>query len=461
MPTYNASSTMAEFHADNSFVRMLLGAIGSGKSVACCMEVLARAYAQKPNKQGVRKTRWCVIRNTYPELRDTTMKTWMDWIPPSLGVYRKQDNSFNMRANLGDGTSIEMEVLFRALDKPNDVKKLLSLELTGAWINEAREIPRQILDMLVGRIGRFPSMRDGGASWFGVIIDTNPPDEDHWIYKQFEELHPEGWKKFHQPSGIGPEAENIENLPKNYYKNMMAGKDEEWINVYCRGKYGFVSDGKPVYPEFNDRIHYNEDICHITDLPVYIGLDFGLTPAAVFIQQMADGGFHVIDELIGTDIAADAFADEIRRLMNKNKYTFEEGWGDPAGDFRAQTDANTPFMVMDTHGVPLTPAPTNDPAIRRDAVAHNLSTLTFTGQPRLMLGPKCKFLRKAFNGGYKYKRMQISNSEIYADKPDKGMYSHVSDALQYGLLGLGEGDALMFGDHTLEKVRVIPGLNYR
>ena len=59
-----------------------------------------------------------------------------------------------------------------------DVKKLLSLELTGVWVNEAREIPKSIIDAVTMRCGRFPSMREGGPSWSGVICDTNAPEED-------------------------------------------------------------------------------------------------------------------------------------------------------------------------------------------------------------------------------------------------------------------------------------------
>ena len=40
---------------------------------------------------------------------------------------------------------LDLEVIFLALDRPEDVKKLLSLELTGIWINEAREIPKVLL----------------------------------------------------------------------------------------------------------------------------------------------------------------------------------------------------------------------------------------------------------------------------------------------------------------------------
>ena len=45
-------------------------------------------------------------------------------------------------------------------------KKLLSLELTGAWINEAREVPKAILEGLTGRVGRYPK-KEGGKGGGG------------------------------------------------------------------------------------------------------------------------------------------------------------------------------------------------------------------------------------------------------------------------------------------------------
>jgi len=143
------------------------------------------------------------------------------------------------------------------LDKPDDIKKLLSLEVTGGWLNEAREIPKAVMDMLIGRLGRYPSKREGGASWYGLIMDTNPPDSDHWWYTLFEENDiPHNFALFKQPSGMSDEAENRENLPGPYYENMIAGKTQEWINVYVHGNYGFITTGKPVYPEYQDDVHF-------------------------------------------------------------------------------------------------------------------------------------------------------------------------------------------------------------
>ena len=45
---------------------------------------------------------------------------------------------------LSDKSVVELEVIFLALDKSEDVKKLLSLELSGVWMSKP-EIPDQLL----------------------------------------------------------------------------------------------------------------------------------------------------------------------------------------------------------------------------------------------------------------------------------------------------------------------------
>ena len=169
------------FMKDESFVRGIRGPVGSGKSVTCCMEIMRRAVNQAPNSAGVRRTRWAVIRNTNPQLKTTTIKTWRDWFGDEVGKFVwSPPYTHLVNFSLADKTSVECEVIFLALDKQEDVKKLLSLELTGVWLNEARELPKSIVDACTMRCGRFPSMRDGGPSWYGVIMDTNSPDETHW-----------------------------------------------------------------------------------------------------------------------------------------------------------------------------------------------------------------------------------------------------------------------------------------
>ena len=454
---YSASPTLSRFHSSDQFVRAALGPIGSGKSVACVIEMFMRSLKQEPNQSGVRKTRWVVVRNTYRELIDTTMQTFFDWIPKSLGLYSAMNMKFTINTLLDDGTTLYIEFLFRALDKPADVKKLLSLEMTGMWINEAREIPKAILDMGIGRLGRYPNKRDGGCTWYGMILDTNPPDSDHWFYTLFEENLPSNYSLFHQPSGTSQNAENVDNLPKLYYQNMQAGKDQEWINVYVHGNYGFITDGKPVYPEYHDDVHATDEdlyetllheyeLSKLTKPTIYIGIDFGLTPAASFGYITSSGAMHLIDELVTFDMGALSFGKLLREKINTQFHGFPiEIYGDPAGDQRAQTDEITPFQILSNQGVDAFPTYTNDPLIRRESVAEYLLRLDFSGKPSRLLGSRCSLTRKAFAGGYKYKRMQVTGDERYMDKPDKNRYSHVSDAVQYLFLGAVGGTNVVGG----------------
>ena len=449
---YKPSKTIKAFHLArhplSGFVRIIMGGVGNGKSVACCMELLAIAMQQEPDSEGVRRTKFAIVRNTYRELADTTMATFFSWIPKDSGEYSAKNLSFTLEQTLPDNTTLHTTFLFRALDKPDDVKKLLSLEITAAWINEAREIPLAIVEAIQTRF-RYPSPMYGVKPTFlGLIMDTNPPDTDHWIYRLFEEELPHNHKIFHMPSGISHNAENTEHLPPNYYENMMAGKQKEWINVYVHGQYGFVQDGRPVYPEYKDDIHYSPN--HFTPnplLPIYIGLDFGLTPAATFGQITASGRFVIFDELVTFDLGTVRFGSLLKQKLNAPPYrnhAIIEIYGDPAGDIRSQVDEETPYMALQAMGIVALPTHTNDPVVRRETVVSFLTTLDSEINPSFCITSGAPTFRKAMAGGYKYKRMQVANDERYQDKPDKNKYSHVAESGQYMFLG-AVGTQRIFG----------------
>ena len=434
---YKAPPTLARFMRSDAFVRMCVGPIGSGKSSVCVAEILRRAAETPPGADGKRRSRWAVIRNTYRELEDTTINTFKEWVPPSLGRWYEADNAYHLKFN-----DVEGEVLFRALDRPQDVGKLLSLEITGAYINEAKEVPRSVFDMIQGRIGRYPAIKNlppGVRAWSGLWGDTNPPDVDHYIYKLFEEERPKGFEIFRQPGGRSPDAENLQWLPKEYYERLIAGKSKDWIRVYVDGEYGFVQDGKPIYPEYQDGIH-TAPCTLIPGSTIIVGNDYGLTPAAVFCQRdPATGQLQVLREFVSERLGAVGFATEQARIL---KTVFKghrvTAWGDPAGNQSSQVDERTPFDVVRAAGVPVDPAPTNDWVLRREAVAGMLTRLTMGAAPALIIDPSCKYLRKGMNGGYAFRRLQVAGDERFEDKPNKNIYSHVCEALQYVAVGEGE-----------------------
>jgi hypothetical protein len=458
------------FMKDNTFFRGIRGPVGSGKSVGCCVEVFRRSLQQDKGPDGIRKSRWAIIRNTNPQLRTTTIKTWLDWFPETEWGKFTWSVPYTHHIKRGE---IDLEVIFLALDRPEDVKKLLSLELTGIWINEAREIPKSIIDACTMRVGRFPSMKDGGPSWTGVIADTNAPEEDHWwpimsgevpipdhIPREQAKMlvKPDNWEFFTQPAGMkekknqdgelvdyepNEKAENQQHMLKSYYPNLIRGKTKSWIDVYVMNRLGSIQDGKPIYPMFASEVHVaDEEVAIAANLPVYVGLDFGLTPAAT-IGQKVRGRWLIQQEIVAVDMGIVRFAEVLRQELATRFSAASEViiYGDPAGDFRAQTDESTPFHILRGAGLRAFPAPSNSVDLRLEAVSSQLTKM-IEGKSAFLIDRRCQQLIKGFEGGYQYRRMEVSG-ERYSDKPDKNMFSHIHDALQYMMLGAGEGRALM------------------
>lgn len=435
--------TLQNFLLDNSFMRAVMGPFGSGKSSACCAEIVRRGHEQKPGADGKRRTRWAVVRNTFRMLEDTTIKTFLMWFPPGdAGDYRASSHDFFLKI----GKDVEIEINFRALDRPEHVKNLLSLEVTGAWFNEVREIPWAIVEAMTGRVGRYPAKRDGGPTWYGILMDTNPPDIDSRFARFFEgeeagkpRLEPDHehlkarvhGRIFKQPSGLSPMAENLKNLPggRAYYTNMMAGKSSEFIKVYVEGQYGFFVEGRPVYGnDYDDSVHCM-DFEHLKGVTIDRGWDFGLTPACVLTQVSPMGQWLVFDEIVGDGIGLERFKQLVHSYCN-SRYPghYFTDTGDPAGQARSQTDERTCFAILESPengGEIRIAAGEVTPAARIESVRRPLNT-----RKGFLLHPRCKVLRKGFMGGYQFKRLQVSE-ERYEEKPLKNEYSHPHDALQY------------------------------
>lgn len=440
---YTPTPTSAEFMESDAKMRVLMGPVGSGKSVTCCFEVVRRASMQEPNEHGIRKTRALVVRETARQLMDTTIKTWLDWFPEGVcGRYMRTTKTYHFK--VGD---VECEVMFRALDDADDVANLNSLELTFGWMNECRDIHPDIVDALSKRVGRYPSKKDGGPTWHGMWGDTNPPTMDTWWYYQMEHITPEdgvtpndnGWAVFKQPSGRSQKAENIENLPDGYYDTQ--GRSEEYIRVYIDGEYGLSSAGTPVYKYFRPDYHMaKQTLRPIVNgvRPIVIGMDLGLTPAAVIGQQDPRGRALVMAECYSFDMGAKRF---IRTMLKPLLYERFGGLPvivvvDPSGVQRAQTDERSVVDIIKEEGMKVIPAKTNKLSARLNAVDDYLMRQV-DGESAFLLDPSCTWLKSAMMGGYRYKK---DGSGI-----EKGAHSHIAEALQYFMLhvaNIAEGSVM-------------------
>jgi hypothetical protein len=437
--------------------------------------MFVRMCGQQPNREGWRPTRWLVLRNTQPELKTTTIKSWLDWFPEhKCGKFSWQP-PFTHRIKLAAPFMVDAEVIFLALDNDEDVRKLYSLEITGAWINEARFVPKAVLDVVCERVWRYPSKKNVHPTWGGVIMDTNSMEPDHWWPIMAGETpipedmapeealmlrKPKDWAFWSQPGAmveernaagsvtgwkLNPKAENVPNLPEGYYERAIQGKTRSHILRNIANQLVPEKEGRTVYPSFSETLHLASlPLPVLPRLPVWLGLDFGLTPAAVFAQNLR-GQWLFQREIVALNMGAVRMAEAVKQLLAEIYPGSElHAWGDPAGDHRVDTDEETPLRIFQAKGLKVRPAPTNDFDLRREAVEEAFRR-TVEGRIAVLIDPSMRYLKKALLGGYFFAHVGREGAMRWSDRPVKNESSHVAESMQYLLLGAGEGKALLMG----------------
>lgn len=467
-------AVLANFIRDRkNDVVIIRGPIGSGTSSASCMKLWSLACEQAPGRDGVRRSRWLIIRNTFPELETTTLKTWLFWFPEEIFGQVKRSKPMQHVIKTGD---VEAEFIFLALDDEDSIKKVRSLEITGAWINELEFIPKSIVNEVISRCGRYPPRAVASPTWYGVIADLNAPTEDHWLPQMTGDVPPppdvpmddmadyempEGWVCYVQPPALieeiapdgktvmgytaNPLAENTKWLPDGFYEKLCKGKSRTWIDSRLMNRITLHVEGKKVWVSFVPETHIaKRPLLPVLGHAVWVGLDFWRSPAAVFAQLIGNRWF-IQNELNAEDMGATRFAPMVKRML-ETKYPGcpFKCFGDPKGQDKGQTDDRTAYEIFRGFQVPVWPAPVklNSIQVRLEAVRYALDGM-IDGQPRFLISPDVRVLKVAMAGGYVYRK--IAGTHRYSDEPDKGRYSHVCDALQYMMLGGGEGRTMVSG----------------
>lgn len=395
--TYHSTPTGTKFHLDHeSRVKAVMSAYGGGKTVMVLFEMLFKMQQQAPDRLKRRRSRWVVVRATYSQLKTTVLESWQDWMPPNICRIKSappMEALINM--DLGDGTRVEAQVYFLALDRPDQMRILQGLELTGGWINEAVEIADEnVLKNVLGRCGRFPKKVDAPITWSGVLLDYNPPVRGTWLWKLFERQKPAGYTLYKMPPPIfavpdpefpndvdkitfhpNPAAENIENLDEgyDYYLNQAEDLRYDWPLLTRRvlGDYPVSQGGNPVFPLFNPTRHVRSVVDPNPGSLLVIGMDFGLYGAGVFTQYV-DGEVRVLDSYEEPESSLFDIIDNIIRPKIRSRFTNYQVvvTGDPAGSQRSSLTPEklSSIKLLRQAGFKFIDCKSNAFSMRRDAV---------------------------------------------------------------------------------------------
>lgn len=446
---YTPGPTGQRLLESNKFGKLICGPVGSGKSTVALLDLLRRSVQQQPFS-GLRHTKHLVLRNTTAQLKSTVkpiVTTWFETlVERRMGHWKLTDQIFEARFKLPDNTIVLSEYMLMAADTPEDVRRLLSLEVSDAWIEEGREVDEDVVAGITGRVNRFPPRITGGVTQPGVVVSTNaPPIGGYWHRTMTEP--PENWEIFMQPpalledGALNPEAENLENLAPDYYDNIVQGKSAEWVNVYLKNKFGQGDSGKPVYREsFRKPFHVRSGLRPVLQSsPLVIGSDNGLTAGCAFMQQDPRGRINVLNEAFvpeGQTMGYESFLDRILipKLVAEYPGFRRENIifaVDPACFQRSQIDEKTIAAAIQQRGFRTWRPGTNDPERRIQSVEGLLARAVDGGPGFVFDAEKCPHSIHTMEWGYRWKKKPEG---IVSTEVEKNFYSHQGDGIQYGAM---------------------------
>ena len=236
------------------------GGFGASKTWGCVMKALL-VSSLFPENRGV------IFRKRFTELRDTTMSTFYKIVPPAAYRYggRRNDQEKYLRLNNGS------EVLFMHLDDPDIANVIKGLEINWFFGDQAEEIPEEIVDKLMSRLGRWDKTivpqemidreASAGRQWawhdpFGkpipptyALLACNPDTKLHYLYRRYHPDSPEHWEL--RPDGQGGQTsyhlEGYKMLNMHSFDNIfltnqnrahLVSQDESFQRRYVRGEWG-------------------------------------------------------------------------------------------------------------------------------------------------------------------------------------------------------------------------------
>ena len=475
---YNAPPTVSKFLQSDAFGRLIWGPVGSGKTTACIVEAARRMAQQAPSPvDGKRYSRFAIIRQSLKDAKATVLKDVRGWFG-SIADWKVSESTLYLE--YGDVVS---EWPFIPLDEPDDVKRLLSLQLTGAYVNECIETDIDLLSDIAGRCGRFPNNELGACTWSGIWCDTNAPIiNTPWA--NFIDKPPAEWQVFHQPGGhvlptLDPVtgkliagAENLNHLNQTaetialpeddprryaqgqgYYNRLLNMGTPDYIRRYVWSEFGRDPGGSAVFAE---SFKYDYHVSSTPLEPVYsrlllVGQDFGRSPWSVICQMDHSGKLLVLEEVAGRGPTGDNIGLQQHVQQNLIPVLAQQRYagrpvalvGDPSGIARDSIFELNSFDLLKSCGLNAQPAPTNDLDPRLRGVEGFLVRQVGGGPAIVFDRDRCPTLVAAMNGQYKFEiRPDQSGGMYQKDVPEKlHPWSDVADALQYVCLVAGNQGA--------------------
>lgn len=420
--TFNPNPIQKQFIESRADADLFSSRMGEGKSAALAWSVY---YHTRHNPGAI----WYMIRDTWENLRATTLQEFFKWFPPGLfGTWHATNKEFKWASGVAEGT-----VGFLGMDAPDDATKLMSRPLAGFAMDEPAPasgsggIDELVFTMALSR------RRQEGMNWYAAKLATNNPDENHWTYKHFVSPGNEGYRAW-QP----PNPENLAHLPGNYYAGLRKtfAHRPDLIRRFVEGEFGFQANGKAVTPQWNDKGHLAIGLTPIPRLDLYLLWDFGHNPTCIITQKTPMGSWLILDSLVGEGIGTyELIMDGVKPLLTE-KYNIKSNAfplrhiGDPTGQTPDPSSIRrSPVGVIKKE---LGGTWRNGPVKIHDRVEPLRAVLSRSVGGHYVVQVDRENAREvwqALRGGWHF---HVTRGGIISGEPVKDEHSHPGDAMCYG-----------------------------
>lgn len=436
----------AFFEAEDP-IAVLMGPVASAKTTTGLWKGVAMSYLWPESAPGLRRVKFGVVRRLYKDLERTTMASWNEWFPRTMGHWRgaagdPATHDLVFPGPQGRGR-IELRVEFISLGDLRVEEALKGYEPSFIYVDECDTAASNTLDFVYTRAGRFPKEtldRNPKMVW-GTC---NAPEEDNWVVEDFIDDPKPGHVLYRQPSGLSPQAENLHIIGAQYYQRMAANMPAFERKRFVENIPGLSRSAEAIYEEFNPDLHVAaHPLSPLPGRDVILGLDAGGTPAAAGFQRAPDGQWLWLTELSTHDKSGGSITGPTRfgealaeQMAEKFKGYRIRGIADPSAAYGADTangEGSWIDIVSRVSGIPVMPAPTNDPTVRREALRLPMTRLIDGRKPGLMLCPTLRFAKKALASDYRWTLTGGRRTEHTL----KNWASHLIEAAQYGVLDGG------------------------
>ena len=430
-------------HPDD--ILILTGPVSSGKNGCLAAGVANIFAAQKPSADGVRRLKIAIVRATYSRLIAATVPSWLQWWPESVGRMVRGSSPLMYELKAPDA---HLQVLFVAIDRPDEASRIMGADLSFAVIDEGREVGEEVIAALLTRCGRYPPLHDGsgGPAFRGLLLTSNKSDTRHWLYRYTVTDARAGFRWFDQPGGLDDGAENLSAMPggRKWYEGLAARLPPDQVDVLVHNRWGFISEGRPVFSSFSAKAHVSPDVlAPMQREPLICGVDIGPTqnPAMVVLQFSPDGRVLVLGELYSDGTAAQAFGLACRQFVARYfpDNAVSGVYADPAALQRSGSDGTLPMEVFSlASNWKVRPSPLRSMEDRVEVGQSALGRMV-NGRPAVAISPNCTALISGLASRYVFKEISTSFGKATSDKILK---THPEgdcvDAWQYALAGAGE-----------------------